>query len=77
MPNIFNLFKPKNEVKAPKIFFGNTAKSSSGVDVTERTALNVSAVYACVRVVAEAIASLPLRIYKDDGNGLERCTEQE
>jgi phage portal protein BeeE len=56
--NIFNLFKPKpanNSLSLSQTFsFG---KAASGVDVTERTALNVSAVYACVRVVSEAIGN--------------------
>ena len=41
--------------------FGGTA---SGKHVNERTAMTVTAVYACVRILAEAIASLPLHVYK-------------
>ena len=39
-------------------------RASSGVTVTDKTALRLSAVYACVRVLAESIASLPLITYK-------------
>ena len=35
--------------------------SSSGKIVNERSAMQMSAVYACVRILAEAIASLPSR----------------
>src|SRR4029453_4497280 len=35
----------------------------SGARINERTALQVSAVYACVRVIAESIGSLPLHVY--------------
>ena len=37
---------------------------ASGVYVTETTAMQLSAVYACVRVLAESVASLPLCLYK-------------
>lgn len=50
--------------------------SASGQNVTPETALRLAAVYACVRVCAETIASLPLIIYKrlPDG-GKIRATE--
>ena len=42
--------------------------TSAGVNVTAATALSTSAVFACVRVIAETIASLPLKIYERDGD---------
>lgn len=46
--------------------FGRT---TSGKPVNERTAMQTTAVYACVRILAEAVASLPLHVYeyRDDG----------
>ena len=46
--------------------FGRT---TSGKPVNERTAMQTTAVYACVRILAETIASLPLHVYEyqDDG----------
>lgn len=46
--------------------FGRT---TSGKPVNERTAMQTTAVYACVRILAEAIASLPIHVYEyqDDG----------
>lgn len=46
--------------------FGRT---TSGKPVNERTAMQTTAVYACVRILAEAVASLPLHVceYQDDG----------
>ena len=46
--------------------FGST---TSGKPVNERTAMQTTAVYACVRILAEAVASLPLHVYEyqDDG----------
>ena len=48
------------------ILFGRT---TSGKPVNERTAMQTTAVYACVRILAEAVASLPLHVYEyqDDG----------
>ena len=36
----------------------------SGARINERTALQISAVYACIRVIAESIGSLPLHVYR-------------
>ncbi|MBR5345320.1 MAG: phage portal protein [Clostridia bacterium] len=43
--------------------------STSGKAVTERSAMQMTAVYSCVRILAEAIAGLPLHLYtyKEDG----------
>ena len=43
--------------------------SSSGKRVNERTSMQMTAVYACVRILSEAIASLPLQLYQYTGNG--------
>lgn len=50
--------------------FGNT---TSGKTVNEFTAMQTTAVYSCVRILSEALASLPLHVYRyrDDG-GKER-----
>lgn len=40
--------------------------SSSGIAVDELRAMQTSAVYACVRVIAETVASLPLFLYKKE-----------
>ena len=55
--------KPKNYISGStyNVLFGET---SSGKNVNERSAMRVTAVYACVRVLSEAIASLPLHLYK-------------
>jgi len=50
--------------------------SSSGKIVNERSAMQMTAVYACVRILSEAIAGLPLHMYryKDDG-GKEKAID--
>ena len=54
-------------------FFGRT---NSGKVVNENTAMQTTAVYACVRILAEAIASLPLHVYEyKDGGGKELLTD--
>jgi len=65
---------PKNSLWGNNysFFFGST---TSGKVVNERTAIQTSAVYACVRILAETIASLPLHTYKYTENGKEKATE--
>ena len=54
--------KPQNRIGSGWSFlFGST---SSGKTVNERTAMQTTAVYACVRILAEAIAGLPLHVYR-------------
>lgn len=43
--------------------------TSSGVDVSPEDALGLTAVFACIRILAESVASLPLHIYKRLPNG--------
>jgi HK97 family phage portal protein len=50
--------------------------SAAGMAVSPETAMRLSAVYSCVRVISETIASLPLIIYKRLPNGAKvRATE--
>jgi len=63
--------KPKDSFKGPaySFFFG---RSTSGKTVNERTAMQTTAVYSCVRILAEAVASLPIHVYRYTDNGKER-----
>ena len=60
--------KPQDSVSAASTFYFGT--SSAGKSVTAQTAIQLSTVYACVRVISETVASLPLGVYEatDDGN---------
>ena len=59
--------KPRDAVSsAPSFYFGSSA---SGKSVTPSSAVQVSAVYACVRVIAETVASLPLHVYEATDTG--------
>ena len=49
--------------------------SSAGKIVNERSAMQMTAVYSCVRVLSEAVAGLPLHLYKyTDGGSKEKAT---
>ncbi|EMW6317249.1 phage portal protein [Enterococcus faecalis] len=50
--------------------------TTAGKTVTERSALQMTAVYSCVRILAEAVAGLPLHLYRytDDG-GKEKALD--
>ena len=65
--------KPHNALNggAYSFFFGGT---TSGKAVNERSAMQMTAVYACVRILSEAIASLPLHVYRyNDAGGKEKA----
>ena len=58
---------PQNAVSAaPSFYFGT---SVSGKSVTARSAIQLSTVYACVRVIAETVASLPLNVFETTDKG--------
>ena len=50
--------------------------STSGKRVNERTAMGMTAVYSCVRILSEAVAGLPLHLYKyTDTGGKEKAVD--
>lgn len=51
--------------------------SNSGENVDEKSALQIATVYACVRLLAESVAQLPLHLYQytADGEGKERAVD--
>ena len=64
--------KPKNSLNGSRydFFFGST---TAGKRVNENTAMQMTAVYACVRILSEAIAGLPLHVYRyNDTGGKEK-----
>ena len=54
---------PRNSTSgsAYRFFMGN---STSGKRVNERSAMQMTAVYSCVRILSEAVAGLPLHLYQ-------------
>ena len=51
----------QSRITSYSFLFGPT---SVGRPVTERSAMQMTAVYSCVRILAETIAGLPLRVYR-------------
>lgn len=83
--DIFNLMhklfksrdKPTNSTAggAYRFLFGG---STSGKSVTERSSMQMTAVYSCVRILEEAVAGLPLHLYKyNESGGKERAAENQ
>ena len=75
-PGIFNSRdKPTNRTAGSSysFFMGG---SSAGKNVNERSAMQMTAVYSCVRILSEAIAGPPLHVYQytSDG-GKEKAVE--
>lgn len=66
--------EPKNKYEGNdfSLLFGRT---TSGKTVNERTALQTTAVYACVRILSETIASLPLHVYRYTEGGKAKDTK--
>ena len=65
--------KPKDAVSGATTFsFG---MAGSGKPVNARTAIQVSAVYACVRVIAETVASLPFSVFEQDKTGSQKALD--
>ena len=65
--------KPQDSVSAAPVFYFGTG--GSGKSVTVQSAIQLSTVYACVRVISETIASLPLGIYETVNDGNEKATD--
>lgn len=78
MKILSNLFKsrdkPTNRINGNAYSFFMGA-SSSGRRVTERTAMQMTAVYSCVRILSETLASLPLHIYESSETNSRKATK--
>ena len=77
---LFSVFRPRakpvtnNTVGSSYSFF--MGGSSSGKNVNERSAMQMTAVYACVRILSEAIAGLPLHLYRyTDGGSKDKAVD--
>ncbi|MBQ7960147.1 MAG: phage portal protein [Clostridia bacterium] len=67
--------KPQNRTVGSNFSFF-MGGSTSGKPVNERSAMQMTAVYSCVRILAEAIAGLPLHLYKyTESGGKEKACD--
>ena len=60
--------KPQNRTAGSNyaFFLGGT---TSGKTVTERSAMQMTAVYSCVRILSEVVAGLPFHLYRYTDSG--------
>ena len=61
-------FQRKNTLNIFKEVYGGR-EARSGVTVNWQTAIEVAAVLACVRVIANGVSQVPWKLYRDDGTG--------
>ena len=68
--------KPQNSTAGSSysFFMGG---STAGKSVTERSAMQMTAVYSCVRILAEAVAGLPLHLYRYTEEGGKEKNEKD
>ncbi|MCD8215464.1 MAG: phage portal protein [Clostridiales bacterium] len=67
--------EPKNSLNGSSYRF-HFGGSTAGKLVTERSAMQITAVYACVRILAEAVAGLPIHLYRyTDSGGKEKALD--
>lgn len=81
IPFLSSLFRTRD--KPQNYYIGTDFRylfgpSTSGKTVNEFTAMQTTAVYACVRILAETLAALPLQLYRcraaRSGSMTIRCT---
>jgi HK97 family phage portal protein len=66
---------PANPTKSVLYALGGGNQTYTGKQIDETTAMNYTAVFACIRVLAETLASLPLFLYKRlNPKGKEKAT---
>jgi HK97 family phage portal protein len=69
--NLSTLARPSPELKSAM----GTILSKVGIHINAQNALQTTAVFACVRLLSESIASLPLFLYRKTETGKEKATD--
>lgn len=75
----FNKRSDSSGIKNPQkwlenFFAGGGLKTLSGTEISEDTSMAISAVFSCVTLISETVASLPLIVYKErKGGGKDRA----
>lgn len=70
--NVATLARPSPELREAL----RTALSKVGININRENALQVTAVFACVRLLSESIASLPLSIYQKTATGKRKAEDR-
>ena len=63
--------KPRNSTPGQSFVF-RYGGSTAGKNVSETSAMQMTAVYACVRILSEAVAGLPLHLYRYGERGTKK-----
>ena len=66
---LFNLGTLSNPDKGYQSGAIESVRTSSGISVRDERALKVSAVWACVQLIANSVASLPVGVYRSEPSG--------
>lgn len=64
--------RPQNSTAAQSLSMLLDYPTAAGMPVTTSTAMSLSAVFACVRLVSSAVASTPLHVYRRDRQGMRQ-----
>lgn len=78
---LISLFSPRRRASVSSSrdladYLQRSLESTTGASVNETSALRVGAVYGCVRILSESIASLPLHVYRRlSGGGQEKAVD--
>lgn len=74
--NLTNYAEPIKSAERTKRYLRNSQMTSAGVEVRNDEVMQVDTILACVRVLTEALASLPLELlHKDEQENVTRATE--
>lgn len=60
---------PNLTIRQPDSWHADTQRGDAGEVVSDESVLGLSAVWACVNLLSGTIASLPLMVYRNDGDG--------
>jgi HK97 family phage portal protein len=66
---LFNMGGLSNQDTGYQSSGGSTTSTAAGTSVTDERALKVSAVWACVQLIANSVSGLPISIYNDTETG--------
>lgn len=73
--SLFDFWRSDNFSLTQPLSWFSYGTSSAGEAVTNETAMRLTAVWSCVRVISETIGSLPLQVYKRVDEGKEKATD--
>ncbi len=68
---LFNLGSLSNPDTGYQVGAVEKVSTSAGVSVTDERALKLSAVWACVQLISNSVAGLPIMVFRETGSGRE------